>query len=90
MIDAILELLVYAVFPYFKRKKWRQEEWFGVVEEKRAAGDYSVKKHKHIVVFRTSEGQKRKYHVSEELFNRYEEGKQYHKKRGEDFPEPLS
>ena len=90
MIDGILELLIYAIFPYFRRKKRKKEEWYGVVEEKRTEGDYSLKKHKHAVVFRTSEGQKRKFHMSEELFNKYEEGKQYYKKSGEDYPEPLS
>jgi hypothetical protein len=90
MIDDIIELLIYAIFPYFKRKKRKKEEWFGVVEEKRIEGDYSLKKHRHAVVFRTSEGQKRKFHVSEELFNKYEEGKQYRKKSGEVYPEPLS
>lgn len=90
MFDAILEFLIYAIFPYFKRKKRRKEEWFGVVEDKKTEGDYSVKKHKNVVVFRTSEGQKRKFRVSEELFNKYEKEQQYRKRSGEDFPEPLS
>ena len=90
MIDLLLELFVYAIFPYFKRKKRRQEEWFGVVEEKRIEGDFSLKKHKNIVIFRTSEGQKRKMKMSEELFQKYEEGKQYHKRSGEDYPDSMS
>jgi hypothetical protein len=90
MIDMILELIIYAVFPYFKRKKRRQEEWYGVVEEKRIDGDFSLKKHTHVVVFRTSEGQKRKMKLKEDLFNTFEEGKQYYKKSGEDYPGPVS
>jgi len=90
MLDSILELLIYAIFPYFKKKKRKKEEWYGVVEEKSIEGDYSLKKHKHTIVFRTGEGQKRKFHMNEELFNKYEKGKQYHKRSGEDFPEPVS
>jgi hypothetical protein len=90
MLDMLLELIFYAIFPYFKRKKRKKEDWFGVVEEKRIEGDYSVKKQKHAVVFRTSEGQKRKMKMSEELFNKYEKGQQYHKRNGEDYPDPVS
>ena len=90
MFDFFLEFIIYTVFPYFKRKKRRGEEWFGVLREKRIEGDFSVKKHKHVVVFQTNEGQKRKMKVSEELFNSYEEGKQYRKRSGEDYPEPIS
>ena len=90
MLDFFLELFVYTVFPYFKRKKRRQEEWYGVVEEKRIEGDFSLKKHMHVVIFRTSEGQKRKMKMGEELFNKYEKGQQYHKRSGEDFPDPIS
>lgn len=90
MFDALFEFIIYAVFPYFKRKKRRKEEWFGVVEEKRTEGDYSLKKHKHTVIFRTSEGQKRKFYMKEAEFNQYEKGKQYHKRSGEDLPGPVS
>jgi len=27
--------------------------------------------------------------MSEELFNKYEKGKQYHKRSGKDFPDPV-
>lgn len=90
MLDALLELIIYAIFPYFKRKKRREEEWFGVVEEKRIEGDYSLKKHTHVVIFRTGEGLKRKMKMSEEQFNKYEKGKQYRKQSGEDYPESVS
>jgi len=90
MIDTIIEFLVYAIFPYFKRKKRKKEEWYGVVEEKKIEGDFSLKKHKYAVVFRTGEGQKRKMKMSEELYNKYEKGKQYHKQSGEDFPDSVS
>ena len=90
MWDSILELIVYAIFPYFKRKKRKKEEWYGVVEEKRVEGDYSLKKQPHVVIFRTSEGLKRKMKMSEDLFRKYEKGKQYHKRKGEEYPEPMA
>lgn len=86
MLDAILDLVVYAIFPYLKKKKRKKEEWYGVVEEKKEEGDFSLKKQGYVVIFRTSEGLKRKMKMSEELFKTYEKGKQYHKKRGEDYP----
>jgi hypothetical protein len=90
MFDAILDFLIYAVFPYFSKKKRRNEEWYGVVEEKREEGDFSLRKHTHAVIFRTGEGHKRKLKMTEEQFNRYEKGKQYHKRKGEDYPDPVS
>jgi hypothetical protein len=90
MLDAILEFLIYAIFPYFKKKKRKKEEWYGVVEEKRVEGDYSLKKHMHVVIFRTNEGLKRKMKMSEELFNKYEKGNQYRKQSGEDYPDPVA
>jgi len=90
MLDAVFEFIIYAIFPYFKKKKRRKEDWYGVVEEKKTEGDYSLKKHKHAVIFRTSEGQKRKFYMREELFSKYEKGKQYHKRSGEDLPGDVS
>ena len=90
MVDTIIELLIYAVFPYYKRKKMRAEEWHGVVEEKNVKGDYSLGKYRLFVVFRTDEGQKIKMKMSEEQFGKYELRMRYHKKKGEDFPDPES
>ena len=86
MIDTIIEFLIYAAF----RKKKRREEWHGVCEEKKVKGDYSLGKYKLSVVFRTDEGKKIKMVMSEELFNKYEKRKRYHKRSGEDFPDPES
>lgn len=86
MIDTIIEFLLYAAF----RKKKRRKEWHGVCEEKKVIGDYSLGKYKLSVVFRTDEGQKIKMVMSEELFNKYERRKRYHKRSGEDFPDPES
>jgi hypothetical protein len=90
MFDLFLEFVIYAIFPYFKRKKRRQEEWFGILQEKRIEGDFSLKKHKYVAVFKTNEGQKRKMKLTEELYHTYEEGKQYRKRSGEDYPKPLA
>lgn len=90
MIDTLIELIIYAIFPFYKRKKKRAEEWYGFVEEKIVKGDYSLGKYKLYIVFRTDDGQRIKMPVREELFSRYEQGKRYHKKKGEDFPEPES
>jgi hypothetical protein len=89
MIDALIEFIIYAIFPYYRRKKRRKEEWYGVVEEKRIAGDFSLKKNAYVVVFRTNGGLKKKMKMNEELFNKYEKGKQYHKRSGEDYPDPV-
>jgi len=86
MIDTIIEFLIYIAF----RKRKRREEWHGVCEEKKVKGDYSIGKYKHSVVFRTDEGKKIKMNMSEELFNTYERRKRYHKRSGEDFPDPES
>jgi len=90
MIEALIEFIIYAIFPYYRRKKRKKEEWYGVVEEKRIVGDFSLKKNACVVIFRTNEGQKRKMKMNEELFNKYEKGKQYHKRSGEDYPDPVS
>lgn len=90
MIDALIELIIYAIFPYYKRKKRREEEWYGFVEEKKSRSDYFPSKHKYFVVFRTDEGQKRQIKVDrQELFDKYEKGRRYHKKKGEYYPDPI-
>jgi hypothetical protein len=90
MIDYLIEIIIYAIFPYYKRKKRKEEEWHGFVEEKKSRSDYSLSKQKYSVVFRTSEGQKRKIKVDRhELFDKYAKGRRYHKKRGEYYPDPV-
>ena len=90
MIDTIIELLIYAIFPFYKKKKRREEEWHGVLEQKIVKGDYSLGKYKLYLLFRTDADQKIKIPVREELFSRYEEGKRYYKKKGEELPERES
>jgi hypothetical protein len=90
MIDTLIELIIYAVFPYYKRKKRREEEWYGFVEEKKSRSDYVLLKNKYSVIFRTDHGQRRKIKVErQELFDKYEKGRRYHKKKGEDYPDQV-
>ena len=90
MIDGLIEFLIYAILPYYQKKKKREEEWYGVVEEKKVKSNYSVSKYKCYVIFRKDDGQKIKMKINEEDLNKYEEGKRYHKRSGEDFPEAIS
>jgi len=91
MIEAeLIEFLINMILPSRRRKKKREEDWYGVVEEKKIKSDYSVAKYRCVVVFRTEDGRTIKMKVNDELSNRYEKGRRYHKSRGEDFPEPAS
>ena len=89
MIDELLELLVYTVFPFLKRRKQRKEEWTGFLEEMRVKSGLSLAKHTHLAVFRTDEGKTVAIKLSGQDTTRYEKGIRYRKKAGEDFPTPL-
>lgn len=90
MLESIIELILYLLIPGYRRKKKREEEWIGVVEEKRVKSDYSLAKYKCIVIFRRDDGLQAKLEVSEQDFNQYEVGKRYQKQKGKDFPVPVS
>ena len=90
MIESIIELILYLLIPGFRRKKKRDEEWTGVVEEKRVKSDYSLVKYKCIVIFRRDDGLQTKLEVGEQDFNLYEVGKRYQKHKGEDLPVSVS
>lgn len=89
MIEELIEFLLYLIFPALKRKKRiirKSEEWFGVVEKREVKSNYSTSKYECFVVFRTEEGESVKISVNEADYNKYEEGKRYQKKSGEDLP----
>ena len=90
MIESIIELILYLLIPGFRRKKKRDEEWIGIVEEKRVKSDYSLAKYKCIVIFRRDDGLQTKLEVGEQDFNLYEVGKRYQKHKGKDLPVPVS
>lgn len=90
MIADLIELVVELFIPALRKKKKRDEEWYGVVEDKHTKSDYSVAKCNCVVVFRKDDGTKQKFKVSEADFHSFEKGKRYLKKAGEDIPVPVS
>lgn len=89
MILEILEVLFYLVFPFYKRKKQREKEWIGIVEKKVVKSDFSVAKFPCVVIFKTDDGARIKMKFRQEDCSRYEEGKRYQKRSGEDNPFPA-
>lgn len=86
MFDLILSFLedFLYLFPWFKRKKERHKEWTGTVEAKKT---WAISKHAYLVIFRTDDGQRKKIRLDlKEDFDRYEEGRRYTKKAGQDLP----
>ena len=90
MIAELIELVFYLLIPAFRKRKKREEEWYGVVEDIQVKSDFSIAKHNCVVVFRRDDGTKRKIKVSEADFHSFEKGKRYLKKAGEDLPVPIS
>jgi len=89
MIEVLLDLLV-DLFPWYRKKKRKKEEWYGFVEEKKIQGDYLLSKKRYCVVFRTDNERRIKIKLdSQEIFDRYEKGRRYHKEKGENYPEPV-
>jgi len=87
MIVYVLEAIFwYLVFALTKQKR-KNEEWAGILEEKRQKS-YSLAKQFHILVFRKEDGKKVKFRVKAEDFARYEKGKRYLKRPGEFLPDP--
>ncbi len=89
MIGEIIEVLFYLVFPFYKRKRQREGEWVGVVEKKAVKSDFSVAKFPCTVIFKTDDGVRIKMKFRQEDCGRYEEGRRYQKKKGEDHPFPA-
>jgi hypothetical protein len=87
MFDFILSSLEdwFVLLPWFKRKRERRKEWTGAVEAKKT---WTLSKHAYLVVFRTDDGQRKKLRLDlKEDFDRYEEGRRYTKKAGNDLPD---
>ena len=89
MILEIIEALFYLIFPFYKRKRQREGEWVGVVEIKKVKSGFSVAKFPCVVVFQTDDGARIKMKFRQEDCSRYEEGKRYQKRMGEDYPFPA-
>jgi hypothetical protein len=89
MIVYILEaIFAYLIFALTKQKR-KNEEWAGILEEKRQKS-YSLAKQFHILVFRKEDGKKVKFRVKAEDYDRYEKGKRYFKREGEFLPDPAT
>jgi len=87
MGSIILEILdsLLVLFPWSKRKSDRRKEWKGTVAAKRT---WTLSEHAYLVIFRTDDGQRKKVRMDDkEDFERYEEGRRYIKRAGQDLPE---
>jgi hypothetical protein len=87
MFDFVLELLgwVAILFPGFRRKRERRNEWSGTVEAKKTRG---LSKHAYLVIFLTDDGRRKKVRLDrKEDFDKYQEGRRYTRKAGEDLPD---
>jgi hypothetical protein len=87
MFDFILSSLedLLVLLPWFKRKRERRKEWTGTVEAKKT---WAISKHAYLVIFRTDDGQRKKIRLDlKEDFDRFEEGRRYAKKAGQDLPD---
>ena len=90
MFDLLFELLGdwLFFFPGVRRKRDRRKEWSGTVEAKKTL---TLAKQAYLVIFRTDDGQRKKVRLDrKEDFDRYEEGRRYTKKAGDDLPDALS
>ncbi len=86
IMSSLEDLLV--LLPRFKRKRERRKEWTGTVEAKKT---WTLSKHAYLVVFRTDDGHRKKLRLDlKEDFNRYEEGRRYAKKAGNDLPDAAA
>ena len=89
MILDVLEILLYFLFPYFKSKKQRGEEWQGIVEEKGIKSDFSLAKNKYYVIFKKDLGDQTKISMDEKHYNQFEVGRRCIKIKGADFPTQI-
>ncbi len=89
MVDDLVELIIYAVLPFLKRRKQRRDEWTGFLEEMTARRGSFLARYTHLAVFRTDNGRAIKLRLDENDASKYTKGIRYLKKAGEDFPAPV-
>jgi hypothetical protein len=90
MLDILIDLLegLFSLSP-LRRKRERAKEWAGTVEAKK---NCTLSKHAYLLIFRTDDGKRKKVRLDRaEDFERYEEGRRYTKRAGDDLPdaEPI-
>jgi len=90
MILDLIDLIFWYFVILFKRKRELTQEWYGIVEKKKTRGDFSPAKYRYVVTFRKDDGKKKKLRMDRQEFDLYQEGKRYHKKIGDYFPDPKS
>ena len=90
MFDIIIEGIFDFFLIIFGRKRRRNDEWDGMVVDKKTKGDYSAGKYKCYDVFKTDEGKLKKIKMDETEFLKYELHKRYHKPSGNSLPMPLN
>jgi len=86
MLDILIDMLegLFSSSP-LRRKRERDKEWAGTVEAKKTC---TLSKHAYLVIFRTDDGKRKKVRLDRtEDFERYEEGRRYTKRAGDDLPD---
>jgi hypothetical protein len=78
------------VLAFLVRRKRKNEEWNGILEDKKIRSGYSLAKQRHVLVFRKEDGKKIKIRAGTAEYERYEKGKRYHKRSGELLPDPVT
>lgn len=88
LIGGIIDLIVEFFWIRFKRGRIRRQEWHGTVKRKKAPRGHSLAKYGSAVYFRKEDGRRIKLKMTKADSALYHEGKTYHKRSGEDLPDP--
>ncbi len=84
----ILEIMLEFLLRHWKRKRQMESDWFSVVEKKKDKGIFSPRRRPCLVIFRTEDGSRKKFRMSQDDCSRYQLRKKYHKKQGDLMPDP--
>jgi len=85
-------ILIVLVVLYLKHKSKKEKDsgWTGELIKKKDYTDEDNENHSYRLIFKTSDGQKKKVTVSEEVFNKTKVGDKYEKNPGETTPKKIS
>jgi hypothetical protein len=90
MIGSAIDFIFGFLVLLFVRTREKRQDWVGTVEEKKVRRGFSAARYRYVVIFRKEDGQGKKLRMDQDDFDMYQEGKRYHKKRGEYLPDPES
>jgi len=90
MLDIIFDLFDLALIWQLKKKWEIPKEWSGTVEKKKEDMRPALSRFRYIVVFRTTEGQKKKLRMGKADYDLYQVGRRYTKKAGAYLPDTHS